>query len=73
MLPNNNCKNSVDTVIFLLFRNCQLSTVTLSKQYDVNKYHHKSVIRMMAKKNSIAILPVSFCGLEIIYYFCRHN
>ena len=49
LLPNSNCKNSVNTVIFLLFGNCQLSTVTLSKQYDVNKYHHKNVIRMMAK------------------------
>ena len=49
LLPNSNCKNSVNTVIFLLFGNCQLSTVTLSKQHNVNKYHHKSVVRMMAK------------------------
>ena len=36
-------------VIFLLLGNCQLSTVTLSKQHDVNKYYHKSIVRMMAK------------------------
>lgn len=49
LLQNSNCKNSVNTVIFLLLGNCQLSTVTLSKQHDVNKYYHKSIVRMMAK------------------------
>ena len=31
LLPNSNCKDSVNMAIFLLLGNCQLSTVTLSK------------------------------------------